>query len=64
MLSHLFLLLGTKNLLPLTEHVHVHGGKEGDVEQHGDEDEQGEAEAGVEFVGQVYAENVVFVSVE
>ena len=64
MFSQLFLLLCAENLLPLTEHVHVHGGKEGDVEQHGDEDEQGEAEAGVEFVGQMYAENVVFVSME
>ena len=44
--------------------MHVHGREERDVEQHGDEDEQGEAEAGVEFVGQMYAENVVLVSVE
>jgi len=64
MLSYLFLLLSAENLLPLTEHVHVHGREEGDVEQHGDEDEQGEAEAGVEFVWQVYAENVVMVGVE
>ena len=59
----LFLLLYAKDLFPLPKHVHVHGWEEGDVEQHGDEDEEREAEAGVESVGEVEAEEVPLVGV-
>ena len=63
LLLFLFLLLYAKDLFPLAKHVHVHGREEGDVEQHGDEDEEREAEAGVESVGEVEAEEVPLVGV-
>ena len=42
----------------------IHGREEGNVEQHGHQDEQGETEAGVETVGQVEAEDVFVVGIE
>ena len=44
--------------------MHVHGREERDVEQHGPQDEEREAEGGVELVWEVDAEQVVFVGVE
>ena len=44
--------------------MEVHGGEERDVEQHGDQDEEGEAEAGVESVGEMIAEDIIIVSIE
>jgi len=43
--------------------VHIHGRKEGDVEEHGHQDEEGEAEAGVEAVGEAHTEDVMLVGV-
>ena len=60
----LFFFLGSQHLLPLTEHVEVHGGEERDVEQHGNQDEEGEAEAGVESVGEMIAEDIIIVGIE
>ena len=57
-------LLRSENFLPLSEHVQVHGREERDVEQHGDQYEQGEAEGGVELVRQVEAQHVLLVGVE
>ena len=44
--------------------MHVHGREERDVEQHGPQDKEREAEGGVELVWEVDAEQVVFVGVE
>ena len=43
--------------------MHVHGREEGDVEQHGHQDEQGETEACIEFVWQMNAENIMLMGV-
>ena len=44
--------------------MQVHGREERDVEQHGDQYEQGEAKGGVELVRQVEAQHVLLVGVE
>ena len=43
--------------------MHVHGREERDVEQHGHQDEEGEAEAGIDAVGEADTEDVVLVGV-
>ena len=43
----------TENFFPLGEHVEVHGGEEGDVEQHDAEDDQGERERDIERIWKV-----------
>ena len=54
----LFLLLGgAQDLLPLGEHVEVHGREEGDVQQHDDHHHQGEGECGVQPVGQLQGQH-------
>ena len=60
----LIFLLCPKNFLPLSKHVHVHGRKERNVEQHGDPNEDGEAEGSIEAVGEVDAEDILVVGVE
>ena len=44
---------GAQYFLPLGEHVEVHGGEEGDVEEHDAEDDQGERERNVERIWKV-----------
>ena len=58
----LFLLGAPQNLLPLSEHVEVHGGEEGDVADHDAQDEEGEGEGHVDGVGQVDGEEVLLVA--
>jgi len=50
---------GAQDFLPLGEHVEVHGGEEGDVEQHDAEDDQGERERNVERIWKVDGEKVL-----
>ena len=50
---------GAQYFLPLGEHVEVHGGEEGDVEEHDAEDDQGEGEGDVESIGKVDGEKVL-----
>ena len=45
--------------LPLGEHVEVHGGEEGDVEEHDAEDDQGERERDIERIWKVDGEKVL-----
>ena len=52
-----------QNLLSLSKHVHIHGRKERDVEEHGHQDEKGEAEAGIEAVREAHTEDVMLVGV-
>ena len=52
-----------QNLLSLSKHVHIHGGEERDVQEHGHQDEEGEAEAGIEAVREAHTEDVVLVGV-
>jgi len=49
--------------LPLGEHVEVHGGEEGDVEQHDAEDDQGEGERNVERIWKVDGEKILLKTV-
>ena len=44
--------------------MHVHWRKQRYVEQHGDHNEDGEAEGGIEVVGEVDAEHILVVGVE
>ena len=50
---------GAQYFLPLGEHVEVHGGEEGDVEEHDAEDDQGERERDVERIWKVDGEKVL-----
>ena len=50
---------GAQDLLPLGEHVEVHGGEEGDVEEHDAEDDQGERERDVKRIWKVDGEKVL-----
>ena len=43
--------------------MHVHGREEGDVEEHGHQDKEGEAEAGIEAVREADTEDVMLVGV-
>ena len=52
-----------QNLLSLSKHVHIHGREERDVEEHGHQDEEGEAEASIEAVREAHTEDVVLVGV-
>ena len=56
----LFLLFDSQNFLPLSKHVHVHGREEGDVGQHDDQDDQREAKGGIEHIGQMNREDILF----
>ena len=56
----LFLLFDSQNFLPLSKHVHVHRREEGDVRQHDAQDDQWEAESGIEHIGQMNREDVLF----
>ena len=48
----------------MSKHVHVHWRKQRYVEQHSDHNEDGEAEGGIEVVGEVDAEDILVVGVE
>ena len=63
---HFFLLFfyDSQNLLSLSEHVHVHGREERNVEEHSHQDEQGEAEAGIEAVREADTQDAVLVGVD
>ena len=50
---------GAQYFLPLGEHVEVHGGEEGDVEEHDAEDDQGERERNVERIWKVDGEKIL-----
>ena len=50
---------GAQDFLPLGEHVEVHGGEEGDVEEHDAEDDQGEGERDIERIWKVDGEKVL-----
>ena len=54
----------SQNLLSLSEHVHIHGREEWDVEEHGHQDKEGEAEAGIEAVREADTERVMLVGVD
>ena len=43
--------------------MHVHGREEGDVEEHGHQDKEGEAEASIEAVREADTEDVMLVGV-
>ena len=43
--------------------MHVHGREEWDVEKHGHQDKEGEAEAGIEAVREAHTEDVMLVGV-
>ena len=50
---------GAQYFLPLGEHVEVHGGEEGDVEEHDAEDDQGERERDIERIWKVDGEKIL-----
>ena len=43
--------------------MHVHGREQGDVQEHGDEDEQGKAETCIQTVWKMDTQDVLFVSI-
>ena len=53
------LVTGAQDLLPLGEHVEVHGGEEGDVEEHDAEDDPWERERDIERIWKVDGEKVL-----
>jgi len=59
----LFFFFRSQNLLSLSKHVHIHGREERNVEKHGHQDEEGEAEAGIDAVRKADTEDVMLVGV-
>ena len=63
-LFSLIFLFHSQNLLSLSKHVHIHGREERDVEQHGHQDEEGEAERDIDAVREADTQDVMLVGVD